>query len=49
MGEYECIDCNEIFWAEEPPHPNSCVCEECMDELANEIMNRREVKENEAK
>ncbi len=20
-GEYEWIDCNEIFWAEEPPHP----------------------------
>ena len=19
MGEYECIDCNEMFWADEPP------------------------------
>ena len=40
---------DKIFMIEEPPHPNSCVCEECMDKLANEIMSRRKVKENEAK
>jgi hypothetical protein len=26
MGEYECIDCNEMFWAEEPPHPKAKNC-----------------------
>lgn len=28
MGEYECIDCNETFWAEEPPYPKD-QCESC--------------------
>ena len=28
MGEYECIDCNEMFWAEEPPYPKD-QCEAC--------------------
>ncbi len=28
MGEYECLDCNEMFWAEEPPYPLD-ICDEC--------------------
>ena len=40
---------DRISMIKEPPHPKDCVCKECMDELANEIMNRREVKKNEAK
>jgi len=35
MGEYECIDCNEIFWAEEPPHPKD-LCDECIEERKKE-------------
>jgi DNA-directed RNA polymerase subunit RPC12/RpoP len=31
MGEYECIDCNEIFWAEEPPYPKD-QCDRCKEE-----------------
>jgi hypothetical protein len=31
MGEYECIDCNEMFWAEEPPHPKD-QCDRCREE-----------------
>ncbi len=31
MGEYECLDCNEMFWAEEPPYPLD-ICDECKKE-----------------
>ena len=31
MGEYECLDCNEMFWAEEPPYPLD-LCDECKEE-----------------
>lgn len=28
MGEYECCDCNEMFWADEPPEDKD-ICEDC--------------------
>ena len=28
MGEYECWDCNEMFWADEPPEDKD-ICEDC--------------------
>jgi hypothetical protein len=34
MGEYECIDCNEMFWADEPPEEKD-VCERCKEEDKN--------------
>jgi len=31
MGEYECVDCNEMFWADEPPEDTDR-CDECLKE-----------------
>ena len=28
MGEYECVDCNEMFWADEPAEDIDR-CDEC--------------------
>jgi transcription initiation factor TFIIIB Brf1 subunit/transcription initiation factor TFIIB len=29
MGEYECIDCNAVFFLEEPPFDGSSLCDDC--------------------
>jgi len=31
MGEYECVDCNEMFWVDEPPEEKD-ICEKCKGE-----------------
>jgi hypothetical protein len=31
MGEYECINCNEMFWADEPSEDKD-ICDECRKE-----------------
>ena len=31
MGEYECINCNEFFWADEPPE-NKDICDNCKEQ-----------------
>ena len=38
MGEYECLDCNEMFWAEEPPYPID-LCDDCKEERRKEKLN----------
>ena len=38
---------DRIFMIEEPPHHRKCTCDDCMEELTNEIISRREVKQNE--
>ena len=38
MGEYECIDCNKMFWAEEPPYPKD-QCDDCYAEERKEKIN----------
>ena len=35
MGEYECTDCNEKFWADEPQE-HKALCDECRKEYSNE-------------
>ena len=40
---------DRIFMIEEPPHDKKCACDDCIQELANEILNRREAKQNETK
>jgi len=35
MGEYECWDCDEMFWADEPPEDRE-VCDECRKEYKND-------------
>jgi hypothetical protein len=32
MGEYECINCNEMFWADEPSEDMD-LCDECRKEI----------------
>ena len=32
MGEYDCTNCNEKFWLEEPPE-DIAICEECLNEI----------------
>jgi len=32
MGEYECTDCNEMFWADEPSEDRD-ICDECRAEI----------------
>jgi len=27
MGEYECVNCNDKFWLEEPPYDNKELCD----------------------
>ena len=34
MGEYECINCNEMFWADEPSEDKD-ICDECREEYKN--------------
>jgi len=31
MGEYECVNCNEMFWADEPSEEID-LCDECIKE-----------------
>ena len=38
---------DRIFMIKEPPHSKKCTCDDCMQELANEIISRREVNQNE--
>ena len=40
MGEYECLDCNEMFWAEEPPYPID-LCDDCIEERRKEKQRKR--------
>ena len=40
---------DRIVMIEEPPHPTECTCTKCMDELGDEIMNRRKVRTDETK
>ena len=35
MGEYECCDCLQIFWCDEPPYGRE-VCDECIEEEKKE-------------
>ncbi len=35
MGEYECWDCDEMFWVDEPPEDRE-VCDECRKEYKND-------------
>jgi len=32
MGEYECVNCNKIFWADEPSEEMD-LCDECIAEI----------------
>ena len=32
MGEYECINCNAVFYLEEPPFDGFTLCKDCRDE-----------------
>ena len=32
MGEYECVNCNKMFWAEEPSEDKD-ICDECRAEI----------------
>ncbi len=39
---------DRIFMIEQPPHPTTCVCDECMDILDKYVtLMRKELKENE--
>ena len=40
MGEYECIDCNEMYHLDEPPEGRD-VCDECKEEERKERERRQ--------
>lgn len=35
MGEYECWDCNESFWCDEPPEGRE-ICDKCREGYKND-------------
>ena len=39
MGEYECIDCNEMYHLDEPPEGYS-ICWDCREERKNETTSK---------
>ena len=39
MGEYECIDCNEMYHLDEPPEGYS-ICWDCREERKNEATSK---------
>jgi hypothetical protein len=39
MGEYECCDCLQTFWCDEPPEGRE-VCDECKEEERKERQRR---------
>jgi DNA-directed RNA polymerase subunit RPC12/RpoP len=36
MGEYECVNCNEIFHKDEPPYGEHNLCELCRKEMTDD-------------
>jgi hypothetical protein len=36
MGDYECINCNEIFHKDEPAYDGHNLCELCRQEMTDE-------------
>ncbi len=36
MGEYECVNCNEIFHKDEPPYDEHNLCELCRKEMTDD-------------
>jgi Zn finger protein HypA/HybF involved in hydrogenase expression len=36
MGEYECWDCNDKFYLEEPPYDGREICDKCREEYKDE-------------
>ena len=37
MGEYQCTNCNETFWLDEPPWDGDEVCDACRAALSERV------------